>query len=569
MSLHHDDGPFSRGDVLLEQFEITRLIGVGGHAYVYECRDQFLDELLAVKVIPNPPNRGRELLDRARAEAQLLRKLSHPNVVRMHTAAALRDDMVCLVMEKLDGVSLRHLLALLSRLFVVEALTIIRQAAVGVGAAHQLDVVHRDIKPDNIFVLPPDNHVKVLDFGIAKFLGRGLQTSNKHRFQGTPLYMSPEHLKGAGVTVRSDVYQLGTVLFELLAGINPNLIDFENPTFDQVAFVQITRPTPPLTRYAPNVPAYVDQLVQKATAKESADRFGSMAEFIQAIDWSLAEYLNANPEAPSRVRYVDAAMVAAAKKLEVLALVNSSHSITEKVEVAVGPVNASATLLTQSREAPLDPIGQNERVASFHPVPFVAGKRVSVQPASNNSAPRHSAPPRTSESHALPIGWMITAIASGLVAGVVALWTLIDRSGEPAGHIEEATGTPTPVPAGTAPLPAPIPTVLSRGETEKPRVSESPVDESPGIAKTPSAPSTPVISETSNAEQPPKHPSRAEPRASRKAPVGPILVLPVSPKPNHTSSAAFSTAPASAPPSVERQQRTPRVILGATQDESK
>lgn len=567
MSVHHDDGPFSRGDVLLEQFEITRLIGVGGHAYVYECRDQFLDELLAVKVIPNPPNRGRELLDRARAEAQLLRKLSHPNVVRMHTAAALRDDMVCLVMEKLDGVSLRHLLALLSRLSVVEALTIVRQAAVGVGAAHQLDVVHRDIKPDNIFVLPPDNHVKVLDFGIAKFLGRGLQTSNKHRFQGTPLYMSPEHLKGAGVTVRSDVYQLGTVLFELLAGINPNLIDFENPTFDQVAFVQITRPTPPLTRYAPNVPVHVDQLVQKATAKEPADRFSSMAEFIQAIDWSLTEYLDVNPEAPSRVRYVDAAMIAAAKKLEALALVNSSHSITEKNEVAAGPINASASLLTHSREAMLEPVSQNERVASFHPVPFMAGKRVSVQPASNNSTPRHSAPPRRSESYALPIGWMITAIASGLVAGVVALWTLIDRSREPAVHIEEATGTPTPVPAGTTPLPAPIRTALPRGVAEEPRGRESPMAEPPGIAEKPSAPSTPVITETANAEQP-KHPSRAEPGASRKPPVGPILVLPVSSKPNLTSSAAFSTAPATAPPSVERQQRTPRVILGAAQDES-
>jgi eukaryotic-like serine/threonine-protein kinase len=308
-------GPLRRGDRLLEQYQVTQLLGLGGHAYVYECRDQFLDELVAVKVIPNPPNHGRDLLDRARAEAQLLRRLSHPNVVRVHTAAALGEEMVCLVMEKLEGVTLRHLLALLGRLSFVEASAIVRQIAIGVAAAHQLNVVHRDIKPDNVYVLPPNNHVKVLDFGIAKFLGHGLQTSNKHRFRGTPLYMSPEHLKGAGVTVRSDVYQLGTVLFELLTGVNPNLVDLDNPGFEQVALVQMTRPTPALTQFIQDVPPQIDWLVQKATAKDAEARFATMNEFVDALDRTISEYLSTHPTEASRIRTVDESLMRAAKDL--------------------------------------------------------------------------------------------------------------------------------------------------------------------------------------------------------------------------------------------------------------
>lgn len=447
-------GPFRSGDVLLEQFEITRMLGVGGHAYVYECRDQFLDELLAVKVIPNPPNRGRELLDRARAEAQLLRRLSHPNVVRMHTAAAPRDDVVCLVMEKLDGMSLRHLLALLSRLSVVEALTIVRQVAVGVGAAHQLDVVHRDIKPDNIFVLPPDNHVKVLDFGIAKFLGKGLQTSNKYKFQGTPLYMSPEHLRGAGVTVRSDIYQLGIVLFELLAGINPNLIDLDNPGFEQVAMVQITRPTPSLVRYAPNMPDYVDRLIQRATAKEPEQRFAAMSEFVQAIDWTLKEYQTFDPGAVARIRYVDAHLMAAAKQLGAIEAAYGSADQT-RTTPASHPENPSDRVpVPESRQQPTASQRQElHAVASYHPVPLLADDSPALRAPPPPKLPNLASgrPPRApSTTPSLSAGFVLFAIAFGIFGGSAALWFVVRRSPP---SVEEMNPAQTAVPStfGTMP----------------------------------------------------------------------------------------------------------------------
>jgi serine/threonine protein kinase len=453
-------GPFARGDRLLEQYQVVQLLGIGGHAYVYECRDLFLDELLAVKVIPNPANRGRDLLDRARAEAQLLRRLSHPNVVRMHTAAALGEDMVCLVMEKLVGVTLRHLLALLQRLSVVEAATIVRQVAIGVAAAHALNVVHRDIKPDNVFVLPPNNHVKVLDFGIAKFLGHGLQTSNKYRFQGTPLYMSPEHLKGAGVTVRSDVYQLGTVLFELVAGINPNLLELDNPGFEQVAFVQITRPTPSLTKVVPDVPASLDWLVQKATAKDPAERFATMTEFVEALDRTLDDYLSMHPAAANRIRTVDEVLMRAASELA---------AREAEPPIVAPPETNRAAAHGHTSNRPLEPAGmhssappapaaaerlelprQDERMASFHPVPQALGQdRIPI--------PKLGATGAGAVAKAKPISIMfvLAALGFGVVVGLLFLW-LVPRGNAgtaamPSGSVAGAALTARPEYVSTPP----------------------------------------------------------------------------------------------------------------------
>lgn len=433
MTNYGRNGPFPPGARVLEQYEVVRLLGTGGHAYVYECRDLFLDEHLAVKVIPNPPNRGRDLLNRARAEAQLLRRLSHPNVVRMHTAAALADDMVCLVMEKLDGISLRHLLTLLGRLSVVEAATVVRQIAVGVAAAHELNVVHRDIKPDNAFVLPPNNHVKVLDFGIAKFLGHGLQTSNKYRFQGTPLYMSPEHLKGAGVTVRSDVYQLGTVLFELIAGINPNLIDLDNPGFEQVAFVQITRPTPSLRRVLPNALDALDQLIQRATAKEPEARFATMADFVAALDQTLHAHVADHPEDLSQIRYVDESLMQAAKELAAQEQSNAWDGQSDASPPAQHRIDSTMSIDTAPTE-PLSALPATDRLASFHPVPQLPGPDTSPFARSSQArivgtkareSAKASAPRRSQSISAL---FVIAALGFGVAIGCLVIWLVPRKS---------------------------------------------------------------------------------------------------------------------------------------------
>lgn len=309
-------GPYKIGDQILGDLEVTGFLGMGGHAYVYECVDKYMDATIAVKVIPNVPGRGKGLLNRARAEAKLLFKLNHPNVVRVMTARPVGDKMVCIVMEKLDGLSLRQFLRLHKRFTVTEALLIVRQIAAGVGAAHRLNVIHRDIKPENVFILPPDNQVKVLDFGIAKFLGQGLETTNKFRVHGTPLYMSPEHLQNSNITNRSDIYELGGVAFELMTGKIPCLVDLDNPNFQQMAYVQIMKATPPVSRLIRDVGPRTEQLIKRATAKDPSQRFASMQDVIDAIDEALIEQKTLFPREAQTIRYVNEDVICAAKLAE-------------------------------------------------------------------------------------------------------------------------------------------------------------------------------------------------------------------------------------------------------------
>ncbi len=296
------EAPFNIGDTIAEKYEVKDLLGRGGHAFVYECHDRFLDEVAAIKVIPDPPHRGEDLRRRAREEARLLYRLRHPNVVAVRDAGETAG-MVYIVMEKLEGITLRTMLRQLERLSLLEALVIARQIADGVSVAHAQNVVHRDLKPENVFILAPNNHVKVLDFGIAKFMGQGLDMTTEHDvLHGTVAYMSPEHLQGKGVTARSDVYQLGLILFEMLAGISPSLYEVEEPTFEQLAWIQISRPTPELRKLLPNVPASIEWLVRHATAKNPEQRFASMQAMRTALEAVTREYLDSVPNETLRIR---------------------------------------------------------------------------------------------------------------------------------------------------------------------------------------------------------------------------------------------------------------------------
>jgi serine/threonine-protein kinase len=275
-------GPFSIGDRILDKFEVRGLLGKGGHAFVYDCFNAFLAEEVAIKVIPNLIHRGNQLFNRARGEAQVLYRLNHPHVVRVMDGGEV-EGMAYIVMEKLEGMTLRAMLSQLGPLTVYEALTIALQTAEALEAAHAMSVIHRDLKPDNIFLLA-ENHVKVLDFGIAKFLEGGYQTTQKDLIQGTAPYMSPEQAQGHGVTFASDIFQLGVIMYEMIAGICPCMVGVEEPPSPQIIVaMQISKLPPRLKSIVPAVPSYVDRLIWRALAKEARQRFPVMQEFTDAI----------------------------------------------------------------------------------------------------------------------------------------------------------------------------------------------------------------------------------------------------------------------------------------------
>lgn len=281
MNLRAADGPLKRGDRILDKYEVRGLLGKGGHAFVYDCFNSFLAEEVAIKLIPNQEHHGDQLLKRARGEAQVLYRLNHPNVVRVMDGGEF-NGMAYIVMEKLDGTSLRHLLRTRGPLPVPEALLIALQVAEALEAAHAMNVIHRDLKPDNIFLLA-ENRVKVLDFGIAKFLGNGYQTTQKDVIQGTAPYMSPEHAQGLGVTFASDIFQLGTIMYEMIAGVCPCMIGIEEVTLQELVAIQISKLPPRLKLIVRGVPDYVDRLIWRAIAKQAQQRFATMREFKEAI----------------------------------------------------------------------------------------------------------------------------------------------------------------------------------------------------------------------------------------------------------------------------------------------
>lgn len=282
LQVERDEGPLRPGDTF-ERYEIRSEIARGGSAFVYSAYQEFLDRHVAIKVIPCKKEQAREFRRRAKAEAVVLSRLRHPNVVPVYDAGVTDDGtLIYIVMEQLDGCTLREVLQTIGPLSVPEALVIGAQACDAVEAAHRHGAIHRDLKPENLFI-EHGNHLRVLDFGVAKFRAAGFATTAKHRWHGTPLYMSPEHLQGRGVTARSDIYALGTLLWESLAGRNPCLNGIETPTFQEIGWIQIGSVPPLLTEVVRAIPDYVARVIQRAIAKAPEHRYGSMHEFGVAL----------------------------------------------------------------------------------------------------------------------------------------------------------------------------------------------------------------------------------------------------------------------------------------------
>ncbi|HYQ04115.1 MAG TPA: protein kinase [Polyangiaceae bacterium] len=293
-------GPLDIGEHFLK-FEIRGLLGHGGHGWVYHGYDPFLDRHVAIKVIPSPADRGRDLGRRAQLEARVLCKLQHHNVVHVIDAGATAGGAVYLVMELLHGRTLRDAIREYRQLNVVEALSLGAQIADGVQAAHEQNTIHRDLKPENVFI-GEGNALKVLDFGIAKFLGSGAATTQRDLLHGTILYMSPEHMQGLRVTVRSDIYALGTTLYEALAGCPPCLVGMEEPTLESVTFAQINRMPLTLDVLTGTVPRFIARTIQRMIAKAPADRFATMAEVSQVLRANLERYAKEVPIASATPR---------------------------------------------------------------------------------------------------------------------------------------------------------------------------------------------------------------------------------------------------------------------------
>ncbi|MEW6582155.1 MAG: Stk1 family PASTA domain-containing Ser/Thr kinase [Actinomycetota bacterium] len=264
------------GAVIGDRYELGGVLGSGGMAEVFRAHDRVLDRAVAVKVLSERYAADPAFVERFRREASSAAGLNHPNIVSVYDRGET-DGSYYIVMELLPGPDLKRVIREHGPLSPVEAIDYAREILAALAAAHRRDVIHRDIKPQNV-MLAGDGHLKVTDFGIAR-AGDESAMTEAGSVIGTAQYLSPEQARGEEVTAASDCYAVGIVLYEMLTGRVP--FDAEKPV--AVAMKQINDPPVPPRTLRPDLPDSLNRIVMRALEKRPAQRFRTAEEFAGAL----------------------------------------------------------------------------------------------------------------------------------------------------------------------------------------------------------------------------------------------------------------------------------------------
>ncbi len=277
------------GRHLSGKYEILEQIGRGGMGAVYRARHTKLDRMCAVKVLPLELSGNPDLLERFRREARATAKLDQNQVVTIYDVDT-DGPTEYLAMEFLEGDSLETLVQKKGKLRVKTSLQIIRQATMGLAAAHEHGIIHRDVKPANL-MLTKDGVVKVMDFGLARLVEISSGLSQAGQVLGTPHYMSPEQARGEPLDLRSDIYSLGATLFFLLTGQTPH----KTGTPTAILLKVVSEEPPQSDLVEPSIPKSVSDLALRMMAREPQERFGDCKELLRAIEQLLPQSSGVGP----------------------------------------------------------------------------------------------------------------------------------------------------------------------------------------------------------------------------------------------------------------------------------
>lgn len=482
------------------QYRLLDRIGEGGMGAVFRGEDTMLQRQVAIKVLRPELARQQALVDRFRTEAVALARLNHPNIATVY-GLLQQDGQYYMVLEYVDGQTLEAILARRGRLPWSEAVSLARDTLAALDHAHGMGVVHRDLKPANLMVTRT-GQLKVMDFGIARLAGTSRHTEYG-RIVGTPLYMSPEQLRGEEVDGRSDVYSLGVVLYELLTGREA----FQADSDYALLMAQLNQMPEPVSRYVPDLPADLEMVLGRALSKSRNDRWRSATDFRRALNRIEPEPVTRpTGEIPVPVEPAKATVVAPGAASANPRLPADPTPVAGQAEAAA----ARATRLADPTEAP---------------TPATRLAHAAAAPATRKSA--EAAPATRVADHGFGIeaattpapikGWHL-AIGGTTVAALAAIIWLVTK---PAPTVE----TP-PAPGPVAPAPAPVPPPPPAAQTPGPAtMAQRPVGQ-PEPA-TPTAPvnygvvADPVAPPKKKAPAPsgpPSNPSTTAPRTEPEAP---------------------------------------------------
>jgi serine/threonine-protein kinase len=429
------------GECLVDgKYRLERLLAKGGMGAVYAGTHVELERPVAVKLLLPAFVVDPEALERFRREARTAARVSHPNLAELYDYGSFSEGGAYIVMEFIDGRTLREHMRDEGQFPFAEAVSVARQVAEGADAAHRAGIVHRDLKPSNIILKPDDQGVarwqaKIVDFGIAKFMEQAQVGESSitaaGSLVGTPRYMSPEQCLGEEIDERSDIYSLGIILYEMLAGQPP----FDAPSETAIALKHTQEPPPSIQYFRPQIPASLAHLVMSSLQKDPALRPQTAAEFASSlleIERELEEPTPPHgagssdrpgppPPPPPSFGMLDARAVTPALALP--ATPDSEGVATPQAADLSGPTR-EITAIAAPASGP-------------HPAPQMSAPETQRESVTEISYVQ----PRRSRR----LAWVVVALLAVLGSGVAAVW--LSRQDSLAGFMTPTTAKPTATPA--------------------------------------------------------------------------------------------------------------------------
>ena len=265
-----------KGQLIDNRYKIIKSIGEGGMANVYLAFDTILEREVAVKILRGDLAEDEKFVRRFQREANSASSLKHPNIVEVYDVGE-DDGKYFIVMEYINGKTLKSLIKKRGVLTLEEVIDIMLQLTSAVSCAHDSYIIHRDIKPQNVMILE-DGRVKITDFGIAMALNNN-ELTQTNSVMGSVHYLPPEQANGSGSTIKSDIYSLGILMFELLTGKLP----FKGENAVEIAIKQMREPIPSVKSISPDIPQSVENVVLKACAKNPKNRYDTAREMFEDI----------------------------------------------------------------------------------------------------------------------------------------------------------------------------------------------------------------------------------------------------------------------------------------------
>jgi serine/threonine-protein kinase len=255
-----------KGSKINDRYQIIKTLGEGGMANVFLAHDNILDRNVAVKVLRGDLASDEKFVRRFQREALSASSLSHPNIVEMYDVGE-DEGQYYIVMEYVDGKTLKQVLKQRGHLSITEVVDIMLQVTDGMAHAHDAYIIHRDIKPQNIMILS-NGMIKITDFGVATALN-STQLTQTNSVMGTVHYLPPEQANGKGSTIRSDIYSMGIMMYELLTGLVP----YKGESAVEIALKHLKEPLPSIRKINPSIPQSIENIIIKATAKNPKNRY--------------------------------------------------------------------------------------------------------------------------------------------------------------------------------------------------------------------------------------------------------------------------------------------------------